>query len=178
MSENNPWKKVGTYVADICLDDGDMIDVDVCLRTEVDAARATEATQHQQEIAAKDAEIAQQARSIKALYEAEGWRATALREEIALRTAVEAERDNALKMAEANAQTAEHLSCVNVKLREENNALLAAAHELRAERDRLKAALERLTVEMAERSPNDHVTLVDEVYLVARAAVEGEGTKP
>lgn len=48
MSENDPWKKVGTYAADICLDDGDLIDVDVCLRTEVDAARAAEATQHQQ----------------------------------------------------------------------------------------------------------------------------------
>lgn len=48
MSENDPWKKVGTYAADICLDDGDLIDVDVCLRTEVDAARAAEATQHRQ----------------------------------------------------------------------------------------------------------------------------------
>lgn len=41
----DPWKKVGTYVADICLRDGDMFDVDVSLRTEVDAARAADAAE-------------------------------------------------------------------------------------------------------------------------------------
>lgn len=52
QAQIDPWKRVETYVSDICLPDGDMFDVDVCLRTEVDAARAADALRHQQELRA------------------------------------------------------------------------------------------------------------------------------
>lgn len=50
----DPWQDVQTYVSDIYLPpDGDMFDVDVCLRTEVDAARAAD----QQRIADLSAQV-------------------------------------------------------------------------------------------------------------------------
>jgi len=126
MSENDPWKKVGTYVADICLDDGDLIDVDVCLRTEVDAARAAEATQHQQEIAAKNAEIDRCDNKIDALR----FSATEL---LARLAAVEAERDQ---------KTAEVETLRGVGCNEDGDGPCGACLKCaRAERDRLKAEL-------------------------------------
>ena len=93
-----------------------------------------------QEIAAKDETIARQARSIKALYEAEDWRATALLEEIALRTAVEAELQDVRRALDAKDRDTSTRDLLNAAGRRQFDMRVA----VEAERDRLKAALQGL----------------------------------
>ena len=169
MSENNPWKKVGTYVADICLDDGDLIDVDVCLRTEVDAARAAEATQHQQEIAAKDAHIANLEHMVR-----------------------EHGQFGDLFQPGGRFHREAQLEPGSVAVVAGGKWLVARLAAVEAERDRLKAAVSRVADALAasarlgahEDSPegNRVITWSDtfarQVESDLRAALSGEGTKP
>lgn len=160
MSENNPWKKVGTYVADICLDDGDLIDVDVCLRTEVDAARAAEATQHQQEIAAKDAHIANLEHMVR-----------------------EHGQFGDLFQPGGRFHREAQLEPGSVAVVAGGKWLVARLAAVEAERDRLKAALEQITALDFEKFNGRHnfysgAEMFVKAWLLAYAALSGEGTKP
>ena len=120
MSETDPWADVEAAYADIAVNKT----ARVYLADVVESARAAEAAQHQQEIAAKDAMIAQLEENIA---RQAGYMLAA----DARLAAVEAERD------QKDRQVAAVYADVD-RLTNEKQAL-------RAERDRLKAALREQT---------------------------------
>lgn len=172
MSENDPWKKVGTYAADICLDDGDLIDVDVCLRTEVNAARAAEAALNQQALE----RLTRQAQDISVTLGEAGCRAMPIVDGVrwlvdhnlqlrASLAAVEAERD------------AERQRWMDARAREIEHSIRADRAE--AERDRLKAdqqdwrkGVALIASALGDKADDLSCVRIAEIALTLRAALE------
>ena len=151
MSENDPWKAVAARPIHDFIDCGDDETTLVFRMDDVKAARAAEATQHQQEVATLRAERDHQyTQAVEATQRA-------LLAEQALAN-VEAERDR---------EGAEHERTVD-----EFNGLADNMERLIAERDSLKTALQGL-LELGRKDTSN--PKYDGYYAEARAALTPQG---